>query len=748
MVMSRQAKEVYEFGPFRIDVAERLLTRDGQNVPLTPKAFDTLLLLVENRGHLLEKDELMQKLWPNTFVEEANLTNNISLLRKALGDDAGEHRYIETVPKRGYRFGASVRKYADESSELVVEKRTRASLTIEEESDSQDAAVLDADAPRVTAAPSETTPVTHGKTSRRAAIWIIAAIVVTAGFWIFRTLSTIKPAARAARPFQNTKLTKLTGTGKVTNATISPDGKYVVYAMNDTGGQSLWLRQVSTSSNIRIVPPVEGIYWGLTFSPDGEYIYVVTFEGNKGDTSLFKIPVLGGVANKLPNAPDSAITFSPGGERFAYVHAASTAGRSVLMTANADGGDARTIAERTQPEFFRPYPFAPAWSPDGKIILCAARSSKNEYGVRLAGVGVADGSEATLSDQPWNYIRRLAWLSDGRGVVMTAQAQSSAYSQIWLVDYPGGEARAITNDFSEYSSLGLTAGSDQLVALQTNARFGLWITPSNNFENQRQIASESAELSNFCWTVDSRVVYRSIASGSPGAWIMNADGTNKRQLATEVPGEKGLSVSRDGNHVVFASNRTGRFNIWRMDLDGTNLTQLTDGNGEAFPQCSPDGRWVVYQSGVGNVPSTLWRVAIEGGDPVQLTTTHAIIPSISPDGSLIAYFYLDKQRPASPWRIGIISFVDGASVNTVEIPPTSISRYVRWTPDGKGLAYIADEGEVANIWVKPLDGGPAKRLTNFNADTVVAFDWSPDGKQILISRGAKTSDVVIISDLK
>ena len=328
---------------------------------------------------------------------------------------------------------------------------------------------------------------------------------------------------------------------------------------------------------------------------------------------------------------------------------------------------------------------------------------------------------------------------------MTAQSQSFGYSQIWLVDYPGGEARAITNDFSEYSSLGLTADSEQLVALQTNARFGLWVAPSNNVESQRQIASESAELSNFSWTADHRVVYRSIASGSPAAWIMNADGGNKRQVATEVLAEKGLSVSRDANHIVFASNRTGRFNIWRMDLDGANLTQLTDGVGEAFPQCSPDGRWVLYQSGVGNVPSTLWKVGIDGGDPVQLTSTYSIIPSISPDGSMIAYFYLDRANPGSPWRIGIVSNA-GAFVKSLDVPPTSISRLVRWTPDGKGLAYIADQGEVANIWVKPLDGGAAKRLTNFEADIVAAFDWSPDGKHILISRGTKTSDVVIISE--
>src|SRR4030095_8897090 len=108
MIMSKRAKQLYEFGPFQIDVAERLLLRYGHSVPLPPKAFDTLLSLVENSGHLVEKDELMQRLWPDTFVEETNLPNNISLLRKALGDDTSKHIYIETVPRRGYRFIAEV----------------------------------------------------------------------------------------------------------------------------------------------------------------------------------------------------------------------------------------------------------------------------------------------------------------------------------------------------------------------------------------------------------------------------------------------------------------------------------------------------------------------------------------------------------------------------------------------------------------------------------------------------------------
>src|SRR5215470_14992993 len=114
--MRQQLRHIYEFGPFRLDAAEHLLLRDGEAVPITPKAFDLLVALVERHGRLLEKDELLKKVWPDTFVEEANLASNISQLRKALSDGENGHRYIETAPKRGYRFVASVREIVGEGA--------------------------------------------------------------------------------------------------------------------------------------------------------------------------------------------------------------------------------------------------------------------------------------------------------------------------------------------------------------------------------------------------------------------------------------------------------------------------------------------------------------------------------------------------------------------------------------------------------------------------------------------------------
>jgi TolB-like protein/DNA-binding winged helix-turn-helix (wHTH) protein/Tfp pilus assembly protein PilF len=133
--MNSKTKHSYEFGPFRIDAEQQLLTRDGEVVPLTPKVLETLFCLVERRGQVVRRDELINRLWPDTFVEEGNLTFNISILRKALGENSEHHTYIETIPRRGYRFVAPVREVSDESTDVIVEEHVRAKLVVEQEED-------------------------------------------------------------------------------------------------------------------------------------------------------------------------------------------------------------------------------------------------------------------------------------------------------------------------------------------------------------------------------------------------------------------------------------------------------------------------------------------------------------------------------------------------------------------------------------------------------------------------------------
>src|SRR5262245_8822443 len=232
--MSRRSKNLYEFGAFRMDVAERLLSRDGAAVPLPPKAFDLLLALIEHHGHLFEKDELLKAVWPDTFVEEVNLSYTVSLIRKALGDGENGQRYIETVPKRGYRFVGDVRKM-EEGALQTTEEPTGSQNFINSEPSDQASASFAAASSRV------------GRRERLA--WIISAVFALVALTLiigyFRPAPVEAPSLRAFIPPPENARFYFAGKnpGPVV---VSPNGRRLAFVASTRDGKSLiWVRQLN-----------------------------------------------------------------------------------------------------------------------------------------------------------------------------------------------------------------------------------------------------------------------------------------------------------------------------------------------------------------------------------------------------------------------------------------------------------------------------------------------------------------------
>lgn len=260
----------YQFGPFRIDTAKRLLLREGEALPLTPKAFDTLLLLVERSGELVTKDELISRLWPDTFVEEGSLTRNVSALRKALGEDPREHRYIVTIPGQGYRFVAKVVRLAGETGNLRLIERTKTSIFVTEESpDDRDVppvinteavaiagpSALLADAPLI--GETQVAKLPQAGPARRwrlppavVFVAIVLAAMASTAFVVYQLIgSGRQQMSKSSSASPQVEISRLTTTGNISNGrpAISPDGKFVVYAIMDSPRtSSLWLRQLAT----------------------------------------------------------------------------------------------------------------------------------------------------------------------------------------------------------------------------------------------------------------------------------------------------------------------------------------------------------------------------------------------------------------------------------------------------------------------------------------------------------------------
>ncbi len=609
------------------------------------------------------------------------------------------------------------------------------------------------EAPRSTA-PSGDLPNTRATSSivekrgKKIAAAVLGLVFVSViGFGLYKLFSQPKQ-------FGPVRMTALTTGGKINDEdingqlSISPDGKYVVCAANDARQQaSLWLRQISTNSLVRIVAPENGGYLATTFSPDGEMIYyVATLERNNFVPTLYRIPVLGGTPAKVLDRVFSAVAFSQDGKQFAFVR--KNQDDVALMVANSDGtGEARTIAVSKQPAAFSTA--GPSWSPDGKRIACGLFDGTGAGNATIVEVPVAGGEPKPIGSEKWASVGRVIWLRDGTGLIMTAQPESSSIgTQVWFLPYSGGPARRITNDLNAYGevSLGLTSDSGTMATIQQINSSSIWLTDANKDESQAQRILKTNLPDSVAWTSDGQLVYASRTGENWDIWITNRDGSATKQLTADAFIDQQPSVSADGRYVVFQSNRSGSRNIWRIDIDGSNPKQLTEGGyDDAAPVCSADSRYVIFMSRRSGT-WTIWKVGIDGGTPVRLTDRPSQLPTLSADGKSIAYFHVDEQANNQP-KLSIIPFEGGEPVTTINLRRTVQPIAFAWLPDGKSIAYLDSGSGILNVWSQPIDGSEPKQLTNFKTEFVTNFAISRDGK-IAAYRWSATRDIVLIKDFQ
>ena len=320
------------------------------------------------------------------------------------------------------------------------------------------------------------------KQNKRTAIFALALLIVIAtafAAWRFNSKRVENSPPLSASLFQNAEVKNITHVGNIINTAISPDGKMAVYTTGDAGRESLWLRQIATDSTQQIIASANARYFGVSFSPDGNYIYYLRSENsNPLPRVLYRVAALGGVPQKLLTHLDWCPTFSPDGSRISFVRYSESRNESALMIANADGTNEQKIAVRPYNE---PYTY-PAWSPDGQIIAASAGSVELGDSFReVVAVNLADGTEKTLTTRKWYWIDKIAWLADSSGLMMSANPQKShVHNQLWVLSYPNGEARQITNDSHNYTNVSLTADSRTLLAAHTELLTHLWLAPAGD----------------------------------------------------------------------------------------------------------------------------------------------------------------------------------------------------------------------------------------------------------------------------
>ena len=561
------------------------------------------------------------------------------------------------------------------------------------------------------------------------AVLLFAAI----GFGIYR-YSGSQPINTS---FDSVKITKVTNSGKVgENVALSRDGKWLVYSIRDGDKASLWIKQVAIpESNTQIVPPAAVNYRAFTFSPDGNNLYYSVEGEPMSNCTLYQMPFLGGTARKLLSGINGGISFSPDGKQITYGVEDLENDESILMVANADGSEPRELVKLKGNDEIGSS--RGRWSPDGKSIAVFV-GTNNPMTRQLATVSIATGEITRLETHKFSEFGHWEWLPDGKGFIVLARERREQNNSFWQISFPSQEAQRITNDLNSYSSMSLAADANILATVQNAMTMNIWLVPVADPARATPVTSGSIMNTGPQWTPDGKLVYIRGLGGNSDIYIVNTRGGSPKQLTSNnLNGHP--RVSSDGRYIVYVSYQGGTPSIWRMDIDGGNPKQLTT-EFSNFPSISPDGREVIYQVGVDT--SRIWKVGIDGGQPVQLTDKESRNPVFSPDGKQFACRWWDD--PNSEPKMAIIPSTGGKPVKTL----AENGQGFRWMPDGRSFVYLVRKDGVSNIWLQPIDGGTPKQLTNFTSDDVWGFEFSPDGKQIAVSRGTETRDVVLITGFR
>jgi serine/threonine protein kinase len=542
-------------------------------------------------------------------------------------------------------------------------------------------------------------------------------------------------------PFQKMTLSRLTFEGRNTKwATVSADGKYIAYVIQNEQFPVLMIRQTGAFAATELVPAADVEYLGVKFSPDSNFVFYTIRKKNEAG-ELYKIPVFGKKPGKVLEGISGPVTFSPDGRKIAFIRDSAT-----LMTSDSNGESQQVLAPAKSGE----QKFYLDWSTDGEKIASSVYSL-TEGKFYISEISVADGTERRLPTLPWLRINGLQWLNDNSGLIVCGRDHETKFSQIWLVSYPGGELRRITNDSSTYIDVSLPLDNKSIFAVKTERAFSIWLAPTNSVQEARKITSEEGRdegMSSVLWTPDSKIIYSVRKSINLELWITDADGRENRELIVGENSNFFPTISPDGKKIAFVSNRSGNIGIWQADSDGKNLVEIVNSEDvESYPQFLPDGQSLIYERTDASNLTTIWKLNLVDMTNVQLTQMQTSRPVVSPDGKYFVCEY-GVAKPGSPIKLALFSTAGGEPLKVLDLPKVVESRKFIWTADGKALLYVESGDRAFNIWSQPLDLSPPKQVTFFESGEIGKFDLSPDGKTFAVARGQEKSDIIKISDFR
>jgi Tol biopolymer transport system component/DNA-binding winged helix-turn-helix (wHTH) protein len=755
--MSNKTLLYFKFDDFCLDVGERCLTFQDQPVSLTPKAFQTLVLLLRNHGKVVEKECFLNEVWADTFVEETTLSQNILTLRKALSRFQKDKEFIVTIPRRGYQFVGKVQEIAsaEEIAEeiIVVEKHTRTHLVAEQREihDSAETS-LEASSGKIQVN-SRLLLLKNGFSLRKAIpIGLLAFLAFTIGY--FASLGFNGSQSFAESQFRKFRVDTIVADADIRNSTISPNGKYLALVQIKNGVQSLYLRQIENGNTTEIVPRINGKFIGAVFSPRDEQIYYSVNENPEPNkpaiSTLYKVSVLGGASQKVLHNIDSPVAISPDESRLAFVRRNTGSKETALILTDIEGKNERSLAVRQSESGFTNG--GVSWSPDGKLLSATVfQQENNQASVQVAVVNTESGEQRTVSHENWISAGQSVWLKDGSGILVVAYGAKSPSlnNELWVVSYPDGKSRFITNGINGSYGISLNHATNSIVAVESN-KFACFLTaPVNNlYKNTHVLTTISDEHPlpfGADWTNDGRIVYSAADDGNADIFTIS-EGGERKQLTSDASAEISPKLSADGRFLIFMSNRTGQMNVWRSDANGTNTKQLTTNGNVKDSIISPDGEAVFYLvQDSESMVETLWRVSINGENPIKLTDRTTRSPRISPDGKTIACYISNPETKTM--MLALISAETGEVSKYPATPRNDDIPFLDWSKDGENLFVVLQRGKPFSLWKLPLNGSQPEQLREWENDAIFRLAISKNGERVFYEVGNQLNSVVQFQSL-
>ena len=670
------SSSVHEFGSFRLDSAERLLLRAGQPVPVTPKALDLLVYLVDHAGRLVTKQALMSALWPDTFVEEANLTFTVSALRKTLGDGQDGEQFIQTVPTRGYRFVAPVTNV------------TNVDLNASEES----------------------APAVQGGRAELRSWALIGGLAMLGGAVIGGVMGwNLKPSPRAMTP-----TVPLQGAARLEipfpphirlsdrAAEISPDGRHVVVVATVRGRWQLVIRDLASGQVIERDDTERAVF--PFWSPDSQSI------GFFADRKLKRIALSGGPARDLADAKE--FSRERGGATWASGVILFPSGDGAILQVAEGGGTPTAVATLPQVGGKRALGW-PRFLSDGRRFLVTQVDDPALYVASLDAPGMhklpQDGAQAVYAAGHLLFVRgggayarpfdaaRLEFI--GREVLLAERAVFLSASDTGTVLYRAdrsalrrlswfdrrGSQTATVGETGEYRQVVLTAKGNRAAIVQPDTRDA----GGNNTD---------------VWDVDLQTGIFSRLTTTPG-------------LDTDP------SWSPDERYVAFTSNRTGTAAVYVKDIITGAEDPLVPLKENVFvDQWTPDGKFVIFR----NLGRAVWSAAVSGDHtPKVLIDTPYLEDEVhvSSDGRWVAF----NANLSGIWEVYVASFPDFTARRQISghggVQP-------QWSGNGRELFYLALDGSLMRVAV---DAGTGPIVSEQSVLFSTSFEQTPHEPQYAVT---------------